>query len=222
VVELGATWCDHGVEVRTGVQDARYDEHGWWDPTDTEGRLAESCYADPAAVDPWANPVTFTDPETGEGTAAGQAYAWFRWSATCQDGQSFTAEAWRFPGLGIELRSVTGEHELAPFAETLVPEAEVPGFAEHMITVTEPIGPAVVGEYLDWAPGGPVGNGETVEFALSEETICLVTVPGAGTGEVLQVGSCDALEDGRGDAPFLNVVVDGEGAVLSVRVNSGT
>lgn len=222
VVELGATWCDHGVEVRTGVLDARYDEQGWWDPTDTEGRLAESCYADPAAVDPWANPVTFTDPETGEGTAAGQAYAWFRWSATCQDGQSFTAEAWRFPGLGIELRSVTGEHELAPFAETLVPEAEVPGFAEHMITVTEPIGPAVVGEYLDWAPGGPVGNGETVEFALSEETICLVTVPGAGTGEVLQVGSCDALEDERGDAPFLNVVVDGEGAVLSVRVNSGT
>lgn len=222
VTELGATWCDQGIAIRTGVRDARYVDHGWWDPTDTADRPPERCYADPSGADGAENPVTFTDPETGEGTAAGQAVEWFRWSAACQGGQAFTAEVWRFPDLGIELRTVTGEHQVAPIAEALVVGAGLPGFSEHQIVVTEPIGPAVVGEYLEWAPGGPVGNGEFVEFALTKETVCLVTVPGAEPGEALQVGTCTALQNEREDAPFLNVVVDSEGKVLSVRVNSGT
>lgn len=60
------------------------------------------------------------DPETGTATVNGHAAEWFRWSATCEEGQEFTAAAWRFPDLGIELRSADGSQELEPLAQTLV------------------------------------------------------------------------------------------------------
>jgi hypothetical protein len=222
---LLAPWCVRGVVVRTGLEDVRYSDGGWWDPSDTEGRAPERCYGDPQGYEGWTgwrdNPVTFDpQPETGTTTLGEHAVEWFRWSATCAEGQQFTAESWRVTDLGIELSSYDGSTDPEVMVMALVLDQQVPAFTRHVVELSEPVGEVVAGEVQDWS-GSWQPSGQQVSFPVTEDSHCLATREGGQTGVDLDLAACTDLEADTDDYPVVSVVVDPEDDVIVVHVLSG-
>lgn len=212
--------CTVGVEVTTGIDALAGDEGlGWWDPAaPPEGFSPDECYVarqDYGAPD---NAVTFApDPETGSTTIAGHPVEWFRWAATCAEGQEFVAEAWRVTDLGIQLRSMDGSQEVEPLVRALLEDGQAITMGQVDVEVTEPISDLLTGELQAW-DGVHVGTGEQVSFTITDDTRCLVTKPGGVLGADLELGSCVDLMIDLENYPIARVIVTPDGDVLTVQV----
>lgn len=209
-----------GVEVTTGIDALAVDQGlGWWEPAvPPEGFSPDACYVARQDYGAPENAVTFaSDPKTGSTTIAGHPVEWFRWSATCAEGQEFVAEAWRVTDLGIQLRSMDGSQEVEPLVRALLEDGEAVTIGQVDVEVTEPIGDLLTGELQAW-DGVHVGTGEQVSFTITDDTRCLVTKPGGVLGADLQLGSCADLMVDLEDYPIARVIVTPDGDVLTVQV----
>ena len=218
-------WCTAGVDIRVGVDvEAAFPDGGWWDPTiASEDSPPEECYVARQGYGPPDNEVTFApDPQMGSTTVGGHPEEWSRRSASCADGQEFTAEAWRVTDLGIELRSLDGSQDLEPLVQALALRGDFTSGTQAVMEVTEPIGASLVGELVtSGARGTWNGTGEQVTYEVNADTRCLVTKPGGTTGADLQLGECADQDGELTEYPYLIVIIDPEGHVVSIRPIAG-
>lgn len=202
--------CPTGIEVRVGIEHLAEEANPttWWDPGNPDpSDPPDSCYAAPVDYDAPENPVTFdADPENGSTTVNGHTVEWSRWSATCAEGQEFTAESWRFIELGIELRSADGSQDLESLAETLVLSDTIGGHRGTVLIVSD-LGDTLTGELTEDWPGRWPGTGEQATMPLTEDTVCLVTRPGGYPGADHQIGSCQALAEELEDRALAQVIL---------------
>lgn len=217
--------CPTGIEIRVGVEHLAAEENPnvWWDPGDPDQWDApESCYAAPVGYGLPENPVTFDpDPETGTTTVDGHRAEWFRWSATCEEGQEFTAESWRFPDLGIELRSPDGSQDLEPLVETLVISDTIGDLRGTILIVSSLDQESLTGELTEDWPGRWPGTGEQVTLPLTEGAICLVTRVDGTQGADNEVGSCQTLASELEELPYASVIITPEDEVALVYLPRG-
>lgn len=215
--------CSAGVEIRTGVDpEASTPGGSWWDPGDPEDLAPpEYCYA--AHLDyanAFDNEATFEEPETGTATVGGHDAEWFRWPASCADGQEFVAEAWRITDLGIELRSKDGSQDVEPLVQAVVLDRDVPTESQVEVMVSEPVGDVLTGELQEWA-GRYEGTGEQVTYEITEDTRCLVTTSDGEPGTDMELGACTELQDDPDQYPVFRLIVTADDEVVSAHVVSG-
>lgn len=212
--ELFNRYCTAGVEIRTGLT---ADSDWWWNPAvRDESRAPEPCYAARQDYVDNAIPVTFaTEPETGSTTIQGHPVQWFRWPATCEDGQEFTGESWRITDLGIELRSTDGSQDVEQMLDRLILDAGFRTDREVDVQVTEPIGDALSGERQRWE-GAHLDTGDMVTFQITDGTRCLITKPGGQAGADLELGVCADLEQELEYYDVLRVIVNDDDEVVTV------
>lgn len=217
--------CPTGIEIRVGVEHRAEEANPnvWWDPGNPDDLDSPvSCYAAPVGYGLPENAVTFdSDPETGTATVNGHAAEWFRWSATCAEGQEFTAEAWRFTDLGIELRSRDGSQDLEAVAQTLTLSDAIAADRGEVIIVSGALDDTLTGERTEDWPGRWPGTGEDVTLPLTEDTVCLVTRPGGYPGADHEVGSCHALAEELVDRPLAQVITSPEEEVALIYLPRG-
>ncbi|WP_256838986.1 hypothetical protein [Ornithinimicrobium faecis] len=215
-------WCTVGAEIRVGVDpEAASVDGGWWDPGVSNS--TEECYVVRQGYGHPDNEVTFApDPETGSTTVSGHPVEWSRWSASCADGQEFTAEVWRVTDLGIELRSLDGSQDLEPLVQTLLLSGDVTAGTQVVMEVTEPIGANLAGELVTMGARSTWnGTGEFVTYEVTADTRCLVTKPGGERGADLQLGEFADLEAELPGYPYLIVIINPDGEAVSVRPIAG-